>query len=77
MRASSHGLRHVGTNLEMIMVWATGSVALGLLMTVLVIAELQQPVAGALKMPDRLFVAVTFAVAFVYAVILLASKLFV
>ena len=55
------------------MVWATASVALGLLMTVLVIAELRQPGVSAFKMPDRLFVAATFTIAFVYGVVLLAS----
>jgi hypothetical protein len=58
------------------MIWATASVALGLLMTVLVIAELRQPVGNALKMPDRLFVAATFTVALVYGVLLLAAKVF-
>ena len=58
------------------MIWATGSVALGLLMTVLVIAELRQPGGNPFKMPDRLFVAATFAVAFIYGVVLLASRVF-
>ncbi|MBV8824465.1 MAG: hypothetical protein JO084_02775 [Bradyrhizobiaceae bacterium] len=60
----------------MAMIWATGSVALGLLMTVLVLAELRQPVGKVLKMPDRLFVAGTFTVAFVYGALLLAAKAF-
>lgn len=59
------------------MIWATASVALGLLMTVLVIAELRQPVrqpvGKALKMPDRFFVAATFTVAFLYGMVLLVS----
>jgi len=55
------------------MIWAAASVALGLLMTVLVIAELrQQPVGNAFK----IFVAVTFTVAFVYGMLLLAAKVF-
>jgi hypothetical protein len=58
------------------MIWATGSMALGLLMTALVIAELRQPDGNAFKMPDRLFVAATFTIAFVYGVILLAAKVF-
>ena len=58
------------------MFWATASVVLGLLMTVLVIAELRQPGGNAFKMPDRLFVAATFTVAFIYGVVLLASRVF-
>ena len=53
------------------MIWATASVVLGLLMTVLVIAELWQPVGKALKMPDRLFVAATFTVALIYGMVVL------
>jgi len=58
------------------MIWATGSMALGLLMTVLVIAELRHPVGNALKMPDRLFVAAIFTIAFIYGIVLLAAKVF-
>ena len=58
------------------MVWATASVALGLLMTVLVVTELRQPGGSAFKMPDRLFVAATFTVAFIYGMVLLAAKVF-
>ena len=53
------------------MIWATASVVLGLLMTVLVVAELCQPVGKALKMPDRLFVAATFTVAVIYGMVVL------
>ena len=53
------------------MIWATASVVLGLLMTVLVVAELWQPVGKVLKIPDRLFVAATFTVALIYGMVVL------
>jgi hypothetical protein len=64
--------------------WTIGIVALSLVMTVLTIAELRQPVkASTLSVPafgfgDRVigvFVIVTFSVAFVNGLILLAAKI--
>jgi len=58
------------------MFWATTSVMLGLFMTVLAIAELRQPGGNLFRMPDRLFAAATFAIAFIYGMVLLASRVF-
>jgi hypothetical protein len=63
--------------------WTIGIVALSLVMTVLTVAELRQPVKTTLSLPaltlgDRvigIFVVVTFAVAFVNGLILVAAKI--
>ena len=63
--------------------WTIAIVALSLVMTVLTIAELRQPVKTTLSLPaltlgDRvigLFVVVTFSVAFVNGLILLAANI--
>jgi hypothetical protein len=63
--------------------WTIGIVALSLVMTVLTIAELRQPVKSTLSLPaltvgDRMigiFVVVTFTVAFINGLILLAANI--
>ena len=68
---------------ETIMGWTIGIVALSLVMTVLTIAELRQPVKSTLSLPaltlgDRVigaFVVVTFSVAFINGLILLAANI--
>jgi hypothetical protein len=68
---------------ETIMGWTIGIVALSLIMTVLTIAELRQPVKTTLSLPaltlgDRVigaFVVVTFSVAFINGLILLAANI--
>jgi hypothetical protein len=63
--------------------WTIGMVALSLVMTVLTIAELRQPTKATLSLPaltlgDRvigIFVVVTFSVAFVNGLILVAAKI--
>ena len=63
--------------------WTIGIVALSLVLTVLTIAELRQPVKTTLSLPaltlgDRVigvFVVVTFTVAFVNGLILVAAKI--
>ena len=64
--------------------WTIGIVALSLVMTVLTIAELRQPTSAntlrvpALTLGDRVigvFVVVTFTVAFVNGLILVAAKI--
>jgi len=63
--------------------WTIGFVALSLLMTALTIAELRQPAKTTLSLPaltlgDRVisvFVVVTFTVAFVNGLILLAANI--
>ena len=63
--------------------WIIGIVALSLVMTALTIAELRQPAKTTLSLPaltlgDRvigIFVVVTFSVAFVNGLILLAAKI--
>ena len=63
--------------------WTIGIVALSLIMTVLTIAELRQPVKTTLSLPaltlgDRVigaFVVVTFSVAFINGLILLAANI--
>ena len=63
--------------------WTIGIVALSLVMTVLTIAELRQPVKTTLSLPaltlgDRvigIFVVVTFTVAFINGLILLAANM--
>ena len=68
---------------ETIMGWTIGIVALSLVMTVLTIAELRQPVKTTLSLPaltlgDRVigaFVVVTFSVAFINGLILLAANI--
>ena len=58
------------------MTWTLAVVALSLAMTVLAIIELRQPIkANALRLPDRLFVVVTFSIAFIYGLVLLAAKI--
>jgi hypothetical protein len=65
------------------MAWTIGILVLGLVMTALTVAELKQPVrASALKLPaltagDRViagFVLVTFSIAFVNGLVLIALK---
>ena len=63
--------------------WTIGIVALSLVLTVLTVAELRQPVKTTLSLPaltlgDRvigIFVVVTFTVAFVNGLILLAANM--
>ena len=63
--------------------WTIGIVALSLLMTVLTIAELRQPAKTTLSLPaltrgDRVigvFVVVTFTVAFINGLILVAANI--
>ena len=63
--------------------WTIGMVALSLVMTVLTIAELRQPTKATLRLPaltlgDRvigIFAVVTFTVAFVNGLILVAAKI--
>jgi hypothetical protein len=63
--------------------WTIGIVALSLVMTVLTVAELRQPAKTTLSLPaltlgDRvigIFVVVTFSVAFINGLILLAANI--
>ena len=63
--------------------WTIGIVALSLVMTVLTVAELRQPVKTTLSLPaltlgDRvigIFVVVTFTVAFINGLIILAANI--
>ena len=58
------------------MPWLLSMVALSLVMTVLTIAELRQPAkAKAFGRPDLIFVVVTFTVAFIYGLMLLATTI--
>jgi hypothetical protein len=58
------------------MAWLVSMVALSLVMTVLTVVELRQPAkAKAFSRPDLIFVVVTFAVALIYGLTLLAAKI--
>jgi len=58
------------------MAWTIAIVALSLVMTILAITELRQSIrTNSLRLPDRLFVAATFTVAFIYGLVLLTAKI--
>jgi len=61
---------------ETVMAWLLSMVVLSLVMTVLTIAELRRSAkARAFRRPDLIFVAVTFAISFIYGLMLLAAAI--